>query len=138
MPRPRISAARRAKACRQQPRGHREVLVVLDGQGEAEPFEFSGLYRADGPRSRVGERVEFGYNSPTAKVAELADALDLGSSAERHVGSSPSFRTTWGQAPVLSLFGLRGLTPVFRRIKGAAPVFTQQGKPDAASRAEHS
>lgn len=29
-----------------------------------------------------------------ADVAELADALDLGSSAERRVGSSPSIRTT--------------------------------------------
>src|SRR5258708_33902515 len=38
-------------------------------------------------------RAVFGYNSATAKVAELVDALDLGSSAERHGGSSPSFRT---------------------------------------------
>ena len=29
-----------------------------------------------------------------AKVAELVDALDLGSSALRREGSSPSFRTT--------------------------------------------
>ena len=28
-----------------------------------------------------------------ADVAKLADALDLGSSASRHVGSSPSIRT---------------------------------------------
>jgi hypothetical protein len=28
-----------------------------------------------------------------AKVAELVDAPDLGSGAERRVGSSPSFRT---------------------------------------------
>ncbi len=27
-------------------------------------------------------------------MAKLADALDLGSSAARHVGSSPSIRTT--------------------------------------------
>jgi hypothetical protein len=30
-----------------------------------------------------------------AGVAKLADALDLGSSASRHVGSSPSARTNW-------------------------------------------
>ena len=30
---------------------------------------------------------------PDAKVAELADALDLGSSGEIHGGSSPPFRT---------------------------------------------
>ena len=31
--------------------------------------------------------------SGTADVAKLADALDLGSSAARHVGSTPSIRT---------------------------------------------
>jgi hypothetical protein len=30
---------------------------------------------------------------PNADVAKLADALDLGSSAERHVGSTPIIRT---------------------------------------------
>ena len=30
---------------------------------------------------------------PVADVAKLADALDLGSSAARHVGSTPSIRT---------------------------------------------
>jgi 6,7-dimethyl-8-ribityllumazine synthase len=34
------------------------------------------------------------YNISNAGVAELADALDLGSSAERRGGSSPSTRTT--------------------------------------------
>ena len=34
-----------------------------------------------------------------AKVAELVDALDLGSSAARRGGSSPPFRTT--QTPLL-------------------------------------
>ena len=33
------------------------------------------------------------YNQQVAKVAELVDAPDLGSGAERRVGSSPSFRT---------------------------------------------
>ncbi len=33
--------------------------------------------------------------APDAKVAELVDALDLGSSAVRRESSSLSFRTTW-------------------------------------------
>ena len=39
---------------------------------------------------------------------ELADTLDLGSSAERHGGSSPSYRTTRGimKATVTSTKGL--------------------------------
>ncbi len=40
----------------------------------------------------------------TADVAKLADALDLGSSAERHVGSTPSIRTK-GLIPALRNFG---------------------------------
>jgi hypothetical protein len=32
-------------------------------------------------------------SSQSAKVAELVDALDLGSSAARRAGSSPAFRT---------------------------------------------
>ena len=35
-----------------------------------------------------------GFGFPLAGVAELADALDLGSSAARLVGSNPSARTT--------------------------------------------
>ena len=34
-----------------------------------------------------------------ADVAKLADALDLGSSAARHVGSTPIIRTTKTKAP---------------------------------------
>jgi hypothetical protein len=34
-----------------------------------------------------------GSHAPYAKVAELADALDLGSSGETRGGSSPPFRT---------------------------------------------
>ena len=34
-------------------------------------------------------------NVASADVAELADALDLGSSAERREGSSPFIRTIW-------------------------------------------
>lgn len=34
-----------------------------------------------------------------AKVAELVDALDLGSSAARRGGSSPPFRTSAGLSP---------------------------------------
>ena len=38
--------------------------------------------------------VSFPYIcSPLADVAKLADALDLGSSAARHVGSTPIIRT---------------------------------------------
>lgn len=36
-----------------------------------------------------------------AKVAELVDALDLGSSAARRGGSSPPFRTSAGLFPAL-------------------------------------
>src|SRR3982751_3947006 len=64
------------------------------GKRRAEAFEFSGLYRSRAAFAAGEEGGDFGYNSTTAKVAELVDALDLGSSAERHVGSSPSFRTT--------------------------------------------
>ena len=36
-----------------------------------------------------------------AKVAELVDALDLGSSAARRAGSSPAFRTNLPQYPAV-------------------------------------
>src|SRR4029450_3167222 len=68
----------------------------------------------------------FGYNSATAKVAELVDALDLGSSAERHVGSSPSFRTNWGQTP--NHAGGHRSCHVVSRHWGLTPFFTQQGR----------
>src|SRR5690606_39576104 len=58
-----------------------------------EALEFHGLYRSARLPAPNREPLVFGYNSTTAKVAELVDALDLGSSAERHVGSSPYFRT---------------------------------------------
>ena len=38
---------------------------------------------------RVAEQIQ----PATARVAELADALDLGSSAERRAGSTPASRT---------------------------------------------
>ena len=38
-----------------------------------------------------------------AKVAELVDALDLGSSAARRAGSSPAFRTSAGSRPQCGL-----------------------------------
>ena len=51
----------------------------------------------DGARRAMrasGASALFGYNFAfTAKVAELVDAPDLGSGAERHGGSSPFFRT---------------------------------------------
>ena len=37
--------------------------------------------------------VDSTIDEPRAKVAELADAPDLGSGGETHEGSSPSFRT---------------------------------------------
>ena len=79
--------------------GHREVLVMVDRQGERtwrEALQFSGLYRASGAACVACGGATFrvyGGFATTAKVAELVDALDLGSSAERHEGSSPSFRT---------------------------------------------
>src|SRR3982751_1408063 len=87
------------------------------GKRRAEAFEFSGLYRSRAAFAAGEEGGDFGYNAPTARVAELVDALDLGSSAERHVGSSPSFRTTGVYLPVFS-----GI---------------QQGKFNAASSPEH-
>ena len=42
-----------------------------------------------------------------ADVAKLADALDLGSSAARRMGSSPFIRTNWGIAPNI-LFPTKG------------------------------
>jgi hypothetical protein len=41
-----------------------------------------------------------------ADVAELADALDLGSSAERHGGSSPFIRTKQNQKALRPFFVL--------------------------------
>jgi hypothetical protein len=41
--------------------------------------------------------------SPSARVAELADALDLGSSTERYRGSNPLSRTTLFFFPILHL-----------------------------------
>src|SRR5450631_4128039 len=92
----------------QEHRCNRKVLVVIDAQGVAETLEFSRLYRLNGPAAGKSEAPFFGYNSTTAKVAELVDALDLGSSAERHVGSTPSFRTrsrhikNWCQRPIFA------------------------------------
>ncbi len=45
--------------------------------------------RLDDTKVRQSRR----YNTCSAKVAELVDALDLGSSAARRAGSSPAFRT---------------------------------------------
>ena len=42
----------------------------------------------------VSKRLEVNFLAP-ATVAELADALDLGSSGATHGGSSPSGRTWW-------------------------------------------
>ena len=53
-----------------------------------------------------------------AGVAELADALDLGSSALRRGGSSPSTRIICGSSSVvehhLAKVGVAGSNPVFR------------------------
>src|SRR5205085_10778372 len=91
----------------------------------SEVFEFSGLYRAPAGFSPESGTPHFGYNSATAKVAELVDALDLGSSAERHVGSSPSFRT-------------RSRFTAFSGTASRKSRDTQQGKFDAAGSPEHS
>lgn len=39
--------------------------------------------------------ADVGFGIPIAKVAELVDALDLGSSAARRESSSLSFRTSY-------------------------------------------
>ncbi len=55
-----------------------------------------------------------------AGVAELADALDLGSSVLRRGGSSPFTRTNCGSSSVvehhLAKVGVAGSNPVFRSI----------------------
>src|SRR5471032_155241 len=76
--------------------------------------------------SRPGNRRPpyFGYNSTTAKVAELVDALDLGSSAERHVGSTPSFRTR--SRPIET--GVRDQFFAARKLVSDTSFRIQQGK----------
>ncbi len=55
-----------------------------------------------------------------AGVVELADTLDLGSSASRRGGSSPSTRIISGSSSVvehhLAKVGVAGSNPVFRSI----------------------
>ncbi len=54
-----------------------------------------------------------------AGVVELADTLDLGSSASRRGGSSPSTRTCGSSSVVehhLAKVGVAGSNPVFRSI----------------------
>ncbi len=61
-----------------------------------------------------------GYNKLFARVAELADALDLGSSTERCVGSNPSSRNTQHgnelprQSPAVANFSHRA---TFQRVE---------------------
>jgi hypothetical protein len=45
-------------------------------------------------RKNTAKTTTFALLFRNADVAKLADALDLGSSAARHVGSTPSIRTT--------------------------------------------
>src|SRR5262245_14916230 len=54
-----------------------------------------------------------------AKVAELADAPDLGSGGATHEGSTPSFRTTTPAPP-------RGLAPPTRSLLSSAPFRVEQ------------
>jgi hypothetical protein len=46
------------------------------------------------------------HKSKNADVAKLVDALDLGSSAARHGGSSPSIRTNRPSIAVPIAFGI--------------------------------
>ena len=41
----------------------------------------------------IDNKLEIWFNYEKADVAELADALDLGSNVPRRVGSSPTIRT---------------------------------------------
>src|SRR5574338_1673367 len=81
----------------QQQRSDREIFVVIyRHRGEKNLIGFKRLQRElhGGCKLRT-LTVKCGvyYNQWLAKVAELVDAPDLGSGAERRVGSSPSFRT---------------------------------------------
>lgn len=43
--------------------------------------------------ANAGPKVQILYSAPYGDMAELADALDLGSNVERREGSSPSIPT---------------------------------------------
>jgi hypothetical protein len=75
-----------------------------------------GKVSADAPRLSQYN----GSHAPHAKVAELADALDLGSSGETRGGSSPPFRTIH----LLSASARLGLP-----FAGAGDPIKQNGRP---------
>ena len=57
-----------------------------------------------------GERsTKIDDSGPDARVAELADAPDLGSGTVRCGGSSPSVRTTLVNAAIIGFQSLQGL-----------------------------
>ena len=87
-----------------QPGGDREVLVVADRHGVvgkapgriAKSLKTLAFSRQTGVRV-AAEKAGLYYTDGRAKVAELVDALDLGSSAARRESSSLSFRTRAGR-----------------------------------------
>ena len=92
-----------AQARRKQNRGDGKILVVVYRHPGSEKAQtFMGLRHEAHASCKLGSaviRVAIILQSTScamcddAKVAELVDAPDLGSGAERRVGSSPSFRT---------------------------------------------
>ena len=83
-----------AQARWQQYRGNRKIFVVIDGHAVGETAGYTRDYLALAAFwARQTGVAQLYYNQGVAKVAELVDAPDLGSGAERRVGSSPSFRT---------------------------------------------
>lgn len=64
----------------------------MTGPGTASAI--MGLTPTRGPKVLICIQVRPGKQRPKAKVAELVDALDLGSSGETRESSSLSFRTS--------------------------------------------
>src|SRR3954463_2747173 len=90
---------------RKQKRGDGKILVMFlrhrDLVSSTESWIGTG---AEGEAPWMTARGHYMRMHPSARVAELVDAPDLGSGAERRESSSLSFRTRTAQSPGIHVY----------------------------------